>query len=124
MRFRVTTSSYTSLIFIPQFCFFQNLKSFPSTLKYNIRLPGEHHTIKTLDIIWNNWHTSHLFSSFPLTSVRVNTSDDGSPSKYYEEGFLLVQSLIFEGLMKALNKSSIEMIPKIYVQVCGIICLV
>ena len=92
----------------------------PSILSYNIRLPGEHRSAKSLDVIEENWQTRHLFTLFPLTCHRINTSHDGSPVRYYEEGFLLVQSLIFEGFMKSLNKTSIEKTPRIYVQVSDI----
>ncbi|XP_070507949.1 phospholipid-transporting ATPase ABCA3-like [Chironomus tepperi] len=95
---------------------YKNLKSLPSILSYNVRFPGEHRTAKTINVLEENWNTRHLFSLFPLTSIRTNTSDDGSPVRYYEEGFLLIQSMIFESFMKALNKSSFEKIPKIYVQ--------
>ncbi|CAG9812339.1 unnamed protein product [Chironomus riparius] len=95
---------------------YMNLKSVPSVLNYNIRLPGEHRSAKTLDIINDNWQTKHRFTLFPLTSHRTNKSDDGSPVRYYDEGFLLVQSLIFEGFMKSINKSSIGNTPRIYIQ--------
>jgi len=70
-----------------------------------------------MDLDRENWHTRHLFSLFPLSCIRTNTSDDGPPVRYYDEGFLLVQSMIFEGFMKAHNKSSMKKIPNIYVQV-------
>ena len=60
-----------------------------------------------------------MFPLFPLTSQRTYTSDDGPPVRYYDEGFLIVQNMIFESFMKAIDKNSLDDIPEIFVQVSG-----
>jgi hypothetical protein len=100
---------------------FQNLTELPDDLSYSMRYPGElRRTDNVLNTLLFNWRTDFLFPLFQPGGSRNYMNDhDGSPSGYYNEGFLLMQQFIFKSFLQMKNhmNMSLNAIPNINIRV-------
>lgn len=101
---------------------FQNLTTLPDALSYALRFPSElRFTSFVNNPVWFNWRTDLLFPRFQTGGPRnLEHKSDGSPSGYYNEGFVFIQNFIFRAFMELKNymKEDLTQVPLIHVQVC------